>query len=419
VVVIGGGAAGLTAALAAAYAGAKVCIVEKNERLGKKILATGNGRCNLSNEHICAGHTLPEYHHSEFARPTLARYDCEKIKEFFAKRGLLVTSDARGWVYPQTKWANSVLDVLVNEIVRQGIECELGLEVLDVKPSKHNEPKLYQVIRQNKPARFADAIILATGLSNTAPALLQSLQELDRQEARPILAPLATQTAPLQGLDGVRANCTVTLYRGRQILTSEYGEVLFRSYGVSGIVSMNMSRFAEAADVLSLDFMPGFSPKDLHTMFVSRLAHLGTAHVFSEDSALADRRPSAHISAHDFLVGLVHTRIASVLLKAAQISPDAPMAEAYLKPLAAQLKSYKLEVKGVAKPEQAQVMRGGLAVTGFNPSTLESRVYPGLFAAGEALDVDGPCGGYNLHWAWASGLVAGQCAAQGSEHLHA
>jgi predicted Rossmann fold flavoprotein len=457
VVVIGGGAAGMAAAIAAARTGAKVLIAEKSNRLGKKILATGNGRCNLSNmsigsndaensalfdqnahhsQHAQHAHSTQHsqhthnthhtqhthntqnaynaYHNNEFAAPTLKRYRCTAIREFFAGLGLLTTTDERGWVFPSSKWANSVLDVLVAEVRRLDIKCLFEADIRSIEIRKAGG---YGLVFGAGSILHADTLIIATGTSN----ITNKLAGFTHEKIQPILAPLVvepTEKASLKSLDGVRCVCAATLYRTtpkkaqaaelesleqNQLeqeyppafspLASERGEVLFRPYGVSGIAIFNLSRHAQKGDTLVLDLLAEQSLYDLEHFFAQRLEAHGTLPV------------------EQLLTGTVHTRLAAAVLKKAGLKPTQPATTENIPTLAANLKTFTLPLTGETKEEQAQVMRGGLAVEGFNPDTLCSRAYSGIFAAGEALDVDGPCGGYNLHWAWASGLVAGEQAA--------
>jgi predicted Rossmann fold flavoprotein len=400
VIIVGGGAAGMAAAIVAARQGARVLIIEQNDRLGKKILATGNGRCNLSNTGISAEQGFSRYHHQEFVAPTLGRWDYDAVCAWFSRLGLLTVADERGWAYPRSKWANSVLDVLVAEVRRLDIELALNttarsLEyVLDDGLLGECDRGTYHVTDQDNRLFTASHVILANGVSGITCAL----RELPVQKSVPILGPLGTETELVKGLDGVRCECAIQLVRQGEVIDVEAGELLFRSYGVSGIAVFNLSRYAMPDDELVLDLFPERTLRELEDLLEDRAAVMQS-----------HRTPAAQ----ELFVGMLHSRLALAVTKAAGIKPQAPLKSAGISRLATQLKSLKLKVTERPKAAQAQVTRGGLAVEAFNPATLEAHRYPGLFAAGEALDVDGPCGGYNLHWAWASGIVAGEQAAGG------
>jgi predicted Rossmann fold flavoprotein len=207
-----------------------------------------------------------------------------------------------------------------------------------------------------------------------------------------VLGPLATERTPLKGLDGVRARAAVTLVREGRELFREEGEVLFRPFGVSGIVSFDLSRFAEEGDVAQLDFFPSYDVRALVSLLTERRL----------------RHPADPLKL--LLDGMLHPRLAQAVVRAAAAHPDTCPDQALLEKLATLMKAYRLRITAGPSPLQAQVTRGGLATEGFDASTLRSLHHPRLFAAGECLDIDGPCGGFNLHWAWASGYTAGTAA---------
>ena len=343
VAVIGGGAGGLCAAIAAAEEGAAVTIYERQNRVGKKLLKTGNGRCNLTNENLSPA----DYNHPDFVSAQLAACDTAALRSFFASLGLWTVADGEGRVYPRSDTAASVLDVLRLRFREgEGAEC--------------------------------DAVIVAAGGGvDLLSALGHSLVPFS-----PILCPLRTDAAPIKGLGGLRVKGLVRLYKGTKLLCEEAGEVLFRDFGVSGIVILNMSRFASPGCSLSIDLLPEMSEGEVAAALRSR-----------------------QLPREELFTGIFHKRIGEALLRAV---PDADAEK-----LAALIKDYRLAVSGVADAASAQVTRGGASVEEFDPVTLRSRLYDGLYAIGETLDVDGRCGGYNLHWAFVSGLAAGRSAAHG------
>lgn len=375
----------MMAAITAAKQGARVVLVEKNIRMGKKLLATGNGRCNLSNTHIGDEESLLRYNRPDFVAPVLRRFDCDGVRAVFEELGLLTVVDKKGWVFPRTRTANSVVDVLVNEIERLGITAFIGQEATGVMAYDGG----YRIDASGD-IISAKSLVLACGVE----PLLRSFAVLPMAAPQPVLGPLKTVPDPIRGLDGVRAVCRVLLTEGSEILSWQDGELLFRDYGVSGIAIFNLSRFARAGHVLSIDFFPEFSVEELESMLLRRCSK-------------AKRNPAALV-----LTGMLHSRIIQAVLRMSKIRAHESLDAEKLKRLAYNLKAFNLSIIDGPPKEQAQVTRGGLVAESFNPATLEAIMQPRLFAAGECLDVDGPCGGYNLHWAWASGLVAGECGAK-------
>lgn len=392
VAVVGGGAAGICAAISAARAGAPVVLLEAGARIGKPILATGNGRCNYTNTGIDGAEAAGLYHNAEFVAPTLGRYPCEQVLRFFSELGLEPAADKpQGRVYPRTNMATSVVDVLSLELERLGVAELTGFEAASLEAGENGA---WTVAAKDGRSVQAGAVVLASG----GAASLPQLAGHRIIEPRPVLCALGTDTAPIKGLDGVRVDCRVALLDGDtdQTIAIEEGELLFRSYGVSGICIFNLSRFAKPGDSLCIDLVPEMDKGVLVDLLDARKR----------------RRPE--LEAKYFLRGLFPRAVGLALLDQAGIDVRIPGGDVDMAVLAAEAKCFELTVRGSENVENAQVTRGGLAVDDFDAATLASKIASGLYAAGEALDVDGPCGGFNLHWAWTSGLVAGQGAA---EHL--
>ncbi len=368
VAVIGGGAGGLCAAIAAAEAGASAVIYEQSSRVGRKLLKTGNGRCNLSHDPVYRA----DYNHPDFVGAVLERWDNAALLDFFASLGLLTVTDGEGRCYPLSDTASSVLDVLRLRCAELGVEERCGRELRSLGQR-----------RGRWVLRFADGeeaecdrVILASGggsaLAKEAGHRLVPFS--------PILCPLRTETAPIRGLSGLRARAAVTLLRSGEAIYTERGEVLFRDYGLSGIVILNLSRLARTGDVISLNLMPGWDEEQLRALLAARM----------------DR-------GSELFTGIFHRRIGEALLRQAGGTE--------LSALLSAVTDLRVKVEGCGDAANAQVTRGGAAVEEFDPLTLQSRLREGLYCIGEALDIDGKCGGYNLHWAFASGLTAGRSAA--------
>jgi predicted Rossmann fold flavoprotein len=394
VLIVGGGAAGLMSAIAAAREGASVLIAEKESRIGKKILATGNGRCNLSNTAICGEDAPVYYNQSVFVASVLKRYGCATIRSLFEEFGLLTTADEGGWVFPRTRSAHSVLAVLLNEAKRQGVDIQTNWETLRIEATREENGGF--LAEAESKSVSAKALVMACG----ARAGVTLCADIPSVRPTPIAGPLRTESDPLKGLDGIRARCLIRLLDAGVLVAQEAGEILFRRYGVSGIAVFNLSRFAVSGQELSVDFFPEYAEPELRSLLLARWR-----------GRLCDRsRGHSSVSAGEFLDGLLHTRLAQAILRRVGVNATEGAEEPLLDDLAGVMKDYRLVITGGPDIAQAQVTRGGFALGGFDPMTLQSLVWPRLFAAGECLDVDGPCGGFNLHWAWASGLVAGQQA---------
>lgn len=404
VCVVGGGAAGLMAALAAAQAGAQVVVLERALEPGRTILATGNGRCNLSNEYLyqalnSAAPAARRYRHAGFARAVMGAEPQRQVAQRFAALGL-ETSSEEGRVYPLSRVATSVRATLVAGVSRLGVTLCSAREVVGLVRTAEGGYRLrYRELGNNSGEHelACRAVVLASGgaltggreTESSGTSLQHDLTALGigLVAPSPILCPLACAGVP-HALDGRRVRCTATLSRGAQVLAQETGEVLLRKYGLSGVVIFDLSRVALAGDCITLNLLPHYRAEEL----AARLVEL--------------RR--AGLSLLDAASGMLDPAIAHVLVDAAQrAQSDAWEAFAQL------AQAWSFEVTGTADEAHAQVTRGGIEVSQLDEESLSlSRVgLAGLYACGEAVDVDGPCGGYNLGWAWCSGELAGRSAA--------
>lgn len=360
VVVVGGGAAGLAAAIAAAERGASVVVLERALSCGRSILATGNGRCNFSNARL----DWARYNDPDFVRAVCGERFSADVLAFFEGCGLAWAEEAGGRLYPLSRQAASVREVLLARAARAGAVLAPSREVAAVGRAGTNWRVGYAGASDG--TLEARSVVLAVG---GGERLARSLG-LVCAPFEPVLCPLAC-AAPagvsLEALDGRRAHVVARLLRDGRVVAREAGEVLFRPYGISGIVAFDLSRAARPGDVAALDLAAGLDP------------------------ARAERLAAAAGG----LAGLLDPEVSRVLGGSLERARD-----------------LHLTVEGPAETTRAQVTRGGLATAQFDPATLEAREAPGLHACGEALDVDGACGGFNLAWAWKSGLVAGTAAAR-------
>lgn len=391
VCVIGGGAAGLTAALNAAKSGANVVVLERSSTCGKTILATGNGRCNFANEQL-----LPNrYNNPTFVEHILDSNGLTRILELFRSCGMAWTS-IENRLYPLSLSAASVREVLLGALAELPVVLAPLREVCAISQTSscqhaqyevtYTEPQSSSLSTPDKRVLLASSVIIAsggglTGAANT-PNIAQSLG-LTSTTMRPGLCALAcTMPDELKKADGRRVHCSATLVRNNKSLIHESGEVLFRTYGLSGVVIFDLSRYAQPGDEIVLDLAPSLSKTDIQSLC-----------------------SNTHAPAHT-LSGVVDPVLAEALELYARTSAPAKLA-----PL---IKALHLRVEGVADKTHAQITCGGLATDAFNPNTLEAYKLPRCFACGEALDIDGACGGFNLAWAWLSGMRAGSGAAQRS-----
>lgn len=375
VVIVGGGASGLVAAIVAAEAGAHACVLERDLECGRKILATGNGRCNFANLDLDPA----RYSNPEFVAQAAGPRWLDEVLGFFGASGLAWAAED-GRLYPLSRQAASVREVLLARAARAGATLACAREAtsvartdggwkVDFSPATPGEKGAPQA-----GAVATGAVVIATG---GASELARGLG-LPTMPEEPVLCALACKPEDaafdLALVDGRRGHARVRLLRDGRELWGEDGEVLFRPWGLSGICVFDLSRRAGAGEVVALDLTCGMSDAELE-----QAAAAGTA------------------------VGVLDPQIAAALGAGGGFA-SAPA-------VIARARNLRFRVTGRAETERAQVTRGGLATTGFSPDTLGCTSRPGLFACGEALDVDADCGGFNLAWAWRSGQVAGASAA--------
>ncbi|MDR0896277.1 MAG: aminoacetone oxidase family FAD-binding enzyme [Oscillospiraceae bacterium] len=395
--IIGAGASGLMAAATASLS-QPVLLLEKEARAGRKLLATGNGRCNL----LTLRPERARLHGggAQAAWALLQKTPPRAVLARFEAMGLCWREEAEGRVYPASGQAGAVLDVLRAACERQGVRLRTGAEVLRIS----REPGGFGLHLADGEMLLVRRVIVAGG-GRAAPSFgadgqaVRLLSALGHPVVAPMpaLSPLKLPPERIRGLKGVRTQATLTLWVNDRPVATEQGEALFTEYGISGVAAMQLSR--RAGEALSV----GQSPRLTISLMTPEEAKAQTAL----------RTPLfAGAPMEAYFTGLLHKRIGLCLLREAGIAPDAPVTPEAARRVAPFLSRWTLPVTGVLPFAHAQVTAGGLAMDAFDPETLESRLLPGLFACGEALDVDGDCGGYNLLWAWVSGIVAGEGAAQ-------
>ena len=398
VAVIGGGASGMTAALTAAEkSGNRVILFERQQRVGRKLLATGNGRCNLSNTKL----TLSNYHGLDpgFAQHALSLFPPEKALGFFGKLGLLTVVEDSGRVYPLSDSANSVVDILRFACTATGVEMITSCPVKEIK----KEGKSFIISAEDKEYRADNVIVACGGLAggklggvSDGYELLRALGH-SRTALAPALVQVNTETEYPRALKGVRADAELSIDSGGKRLAISRGELQFTEKGISGPVTFEISRVVSILGgkpaKAHIDFLADHSEADVRAMLTAKAERYGD------------------LASDELFTGIVHNRLGKMLLKYSGIRSQKSMAELSAEEVAAAAgaaKDFCLNITGTEGFDSAQVTAGGMRTDEFCPETLESRIIPGLFACGEVLDIDGDCGGYNLQWAWASGRLAGR-----------
>lgn len=408
IAVAGGGAAGFAAAICAAQSNKdlKIAIFEKGTRVGRKILATGNGRCNLSNKDL----SLERYHGNDkdFAVPALTEYNFEKTMIFFEQIGIMPAELEDGKVYPMGLQASAVVDMLRLKAKSKGIFEITDFEVAKIKPVNEG----FIISEKNGDTVKAKRVIVCTG-GKAAPEFgtdgqaYKLVTELGHKltQTFPALVQLKCDTKRVRALKGVKLMGTATLSCGGKAVKKEYGEVMFTEYGLSGPPIFQLSR--EASERLNK------GNKDIKI----KIDLIPKYEFYEIESILTERRKNlSDIECENFLNGMLNKQIARQILKESDESLKlnqlcSKISDKTIKVLANKIKGWEFEVTGTNPWKNAQVTAGGIATRDINEKTMESKKVKGLYLAGEILDIDGDCGGFNLQWAWSSGFTAGKSAA--------
>ena len=392
--IIGGGASGMAAALAAAEKpGTQVVLMERQARVGRKLQATGNGRCNLTNLHADSR----GYHGDEpdFAHAAIAAFGPVQTLAWFRRLGLYTVAEESGRVYPYSDQANSVVDVLRFALEQENIQVRLGFEVEKVKKTLSG----FRVEAAEEAVECDRLIVACGGLAGTKLGGTMSGYKLLRSlghkctKLRPTLVQLKSDWSGCASLKGVRANCDAKILKDGEVFARSRGELQFTEYGLSGPVIFEISRDVcqgKGDWCCQLDLLPDLEEGGLL-------------------EALKSRR-EGKLTAADLLTGILHNRLGRVLTQAAGIAAYVPIAQledGELEEVCRVAKGFRVKLTETLGMDSAQVTAGGILTSEFDPRTMESRLVSGLYACGEVLDVDGDCGGYNLQWAWSSGRMAG------------
>ncbi len=404
IAIIGGGASGLACAIEIMRAvenkdDVKVTILERLPRVGKKILVTGNGRCNLTNINASVKDYRGDAYFTEYA---LNQYSPQSNIEFFNSLGLYTRTEDEGRVYPLSNQASSVLDALRFECARLGIEIICDYRAVHLKTV---DTGVTTKIVVNNRDRFDYVVVACGGMSCKAHGTDGDAYELLKMFGHKIIPPAPALVSLncedfTKALKGVRSICKMNLIIDGEKALENYGEVQFTDYGLSGIPIMQLSRFVSVSpsnDIyIELDTTPDFTDEEIRKYLYSRR---------NVDKGLCE----------NMLSGIMNKQLCIALMKECEIQVNGRINEfsdAQIEKLAKIIKCWKIKIKNSRSFDYAQITAGGADCLQFNAETMESALISNVFCCGEALNIDGDCGGYNLQWAWSSGRIAGSTIAE-------
>lgn len=392
--IIGAGASGMAAALAAAEnPNVTVVLMERQNRVGRKLQATGNGRCNLTN--IYAKNRGYNGERPEFVLPAIHAFDPEATLNWFATLGLYTVTEPSGKVYPYSDQANSVVDVLRLNLDKPNITLKLGFEVTKIQKTETGF-----VVCSAEETIDCDRLIIACGGlaggklggSMSGYKLMNKLGHKSTR-LRPSLVQIKTNWGSVNALKGVRANCHVQILKDGVLFRESKGELQFTEQGISGPVVFEISRdvcFGDGIWTARLDFLPNWTFEQLQNEL--------------------NKRRTSQLPMEELLTGILHNRLGRILTKTAGVKGKTlarELGDREAEEVCRAVKTLEITLTEPLGMDSAQVTAGGVLTEQFDENTMESRLIPGLYVCGELLDIDGDCGGYNLQWAWSSGRCAG------------
>ena len=399
IAVIGGGASGLIAAITARKAGKKVTILERKERILKKVLVTGNGRCNLTN----ARASISNYFGKNILliENILNNFTPQNVMDFFYELGVICNEEERGKVYPLSGQASSVVDALRFEAEKLGIKIETEFYVRKIEKDGFK----FKIFSEDKRKIEANRVILSTG-GQSYPELgsngsgFQLAKDFGHSITKlsPAIVQLKTEKYQVKGLQGIKADTSVTAYGDNKKICTYNGELLFTDYGISGNVVFNISFVMPLYKNVEfeIDFMKKFDYNELYELLRKR------------------KKIMAHLTMENYFNGMINKKLGQFLSKMSGIEklskPVKDLNDNEIRKLCTSLKKYRINILETTGFKNAQVTAGGISLDEVNTDTLESKIMKGLYFSGEVLDVYGECGGFNLQWAWASGYIAGKNA---------
>ncbi|RGT76276.1 aminoacetone oxidase family FAD-binding enzyme [Agathobacter rectalis] len=400
VIIIGAGASGLMAAAVAASKGARVALLEHKDDIGKKILATGNGRCNFTNTDM----SVNKFHGSKaLIKNGLSQFNYADTIRFFKELGIPAYDNA-GYIYPNSRQAASVVAAFRMELMRLHVDVKTGINITDIKPA---DDRTGYCIQTDKGSFKSKRLIIACGLTASPKlgsdgSLFRQIEALGHhiQKPLPALCGFSCDGLNFKKITGVRCDATVASVIDGQMTEQNTGELQLADYGISGIpvfqISSLMSRALDKGQKVEviIDFLPAFSDDELN------------GYIKDRSITTTDNR-----SLNEMLNGLLNNKLLLELIHKSGVSPDKKgrlLTDDDCKSLTRSIKHTAVSVKKPRGAEFAQVCAGGIYTKEIDVRTLESKIHPGLYFCGELLDVDGICGGYNLQWAWTSGYIAGE-----------
>ena len=399
--VIGGGASGLMAAITAKKSGKEVIILERKDRILKKVLITGNGRCNITNVNA----NISNYFGKNISsvENILNRFTPHDTMDFFNELGIVCNEENRGKVYPLSGQASSVVDALRFEAEKLGIKIETEFYVRKIEKDGFK----FRIYSEDRKKIEAGRVIIAAG-GQSYPELgsngsgFELAKELGHSVTKlsPSIVQLKTEKYQVKGLQGIKTDVAVTAYGDNKKICTYDGELLFTDYGISGNVVFNISFVMPLYKNVEfeIDFMEKFDYNELYEMLKER------------------KRILSHLTMENYFNGMINKKLGQFLSKVSGIEklskPVKDLNDSDIRKLCTVLKKYRVKILETTGFKNAQVTAGGVLLDEVNTETLESKIVKGLYFSGEVLDVYRECGGFNLQWEWASGHIAGENAAK-------
>ena len=401
IAVIGGGASGLMAAITAKKSGKEVIILERKDRILKKVLITGNGRCNITNVNA----NISNYFGKNISsvENILNKFTPQNTMDFFNELGIVCNEENRGKVYPLSGQASSVVDALRFEAEKLGIKIETEFYVRKIEKDGFK----FRIYSEDRKKIEAGRVIIAAG-GQSYPELgsngsgFELAKELGHSVTKlsPSIVQLKTEKYQVKGLQGIKTDVAVTAYGDNKKICTYDGELLFTDYGISGNVVFNISFVMPLYKNVEfeIDFMEKFDYNELYEMLKER------------------KKIMSHLTMENYFNGMINKKLGQFLSKVSGIEklskPVKDLNDSDIRKLCTVLKKYRVKILETTGFKNAQVTAGGVSLDEVNAETLESKIVKGLYFSGEVLDVYGECGGFNLQWAWASGYIAGENSAK-------
>jgi len=401
IAVIGGGASGMMAAITARKSGKEVVILERKDRILKKVLITGNGRCNITNVNA----NISNYFGKNISsvENILNSFNPQDTMDFFNGLGIMCNEENRGKVYPLSGQASSVVDALRFEAERLGVRIETEFYVRKIE----KEGFKFKIYSEDRKKIEAGRVIIAAG-GQSYPELgsngsgFELAKELGHSVTKlsPSIVQLKTEKYQVKGLQGIKTDVAVTAYGDNKKICTYDGELLFTDYGISGNVVFNISFVMPLYKNVEfeIDFMEKFDYNELYEILKER------------------KKIMSHLTMENYFNGMINKKLGQFLSKVSGIEklskPVKDLNDSDIRKLCTVLKKYRVKILETTGFKNAQVTAGGVSLDEVNAETLESKIVKGLYFSGEVLDVYGECGGFNLQWAWASGYIAGENSAK-------